>query len=113
VIGADGALGVEAQVNSATTGVQRVPDVAANPDGTSIIVWEDEGNGDKAEVSAQLYAATGSAIGQYINLAAGSDADPALPKVTTLPNGRFLVASVLDRRPGFCGSPDRRANPKD
>jgi VCBS repeat-containing protein len=82
--------GSESLVNSASTnGNQQLPAVAMDQAGNFVVVWEDGSNG--GNVNAQLYNASGAAVGNQFQVntaAAGGTPDPSVAMDAT---GQFVV----------------------
>ena len=101
-----GAVGDEFQVNSHTLGEQRVPDVARDAEGDSVVVWESVGqDGDLSGVFGRRFASDGSALGtefQVNGFTIGTQRDP---QVASGPAGDFMVvwAGSGDSGTGFFG----------
>gem|GEM_PF-1526433 len=84
------ALGGEFQVNSAASGSQTDPSVAALSDGGFVVTWAQQG-GSGTGVYGQRFAADGTAAGSEFQVS--STLLPfAYPTVTGLPDGGFVIA---------------------
>lgn len=86
-------------------------DVAADPQGSSVVVWSAVADGN-SEILAQRFKATGEALGGAIRVntdAAGSPSIPAdfSPAVTSTKDGGFVVVwmSLLPATSTFAGTP--------
>jgi hypothetical protein len=85
-------LGGEFQVNSFTTGNQRFPTVASDPNGNFVVVWESEGaDGDGYGVFGQRFNATGTRLGSEFRVNSYTTTDQRRPAVTVDPSGNFVV----------------------
>ena len=79
----------------AIAGIQREPDIAANPDGSYVVAFVDENaptsDGSGTSIRARYVSAAGVAgpIAQVNTTTAGDQTQPA---ITVLPDGRFFVA---------------------
>ncbi len=62
-------------------------------DGRSVIVWQQKG--EKDSVYARIFGIDGTPVGSAFKIASGSAAQ-ALPQVTALKDGGFVVASIDD-----------------
>ena len=87
----------EFQVNTYTTGSQTRPDVATDPDGNFIVVWqsgsgvESGPDGDAAGVRGQRYTSDGTAQGSEFAINAYTTNSQAEPAVGTDALGNFIV----------------------
>lgn len=71
--GRDGAkLGPQRRLNERTTGPQVRPQVAAQENGTYVVVWEDEGTLRNA-ITARLFSATGAPLGPERRMSADGE----------------------------------------
>lgn len=110
VFNADGSKqGVEFLVNT-TRGLQILPVVTAFPDGRFAVAWLDQnGSSGQSEVNsirAQVFNANGSKHGAEFIVdtnAVGAQTDMA---ITTLPDGRFVVAWSNAHQSGSASDPD-------
>ena len=85
-------LGAAVQVNTHTTGMQRLPQVAAAPSGKFVVVWESAGqDGDGLGVFGQQFNAAGAPVGGEfaVNTYTTGDQDRA---VLDMNDNRFTVA---------------------
>src|SRR6188474_1439825 len=87
--------GSEFRVNSQTSGDQLRPEVAALANGGFVVVWNDAsgtlGDNSGRGVKAQLYDASGAAVGGEFLVNTQTTGDQDDPSVTGLPDGRFVV----------------------
>lgn len=87
------ALGAAASINSYGAGAQEYPEISRAGDGTTVVVWESDGQDpDGIGVYGQRYAASGSAVGpefQLENTPPGADLGD--PVVAVLSDGRFVA----------------------
>ncbi len=77
----------EIQVNSSTAGGQSAPDVALDPQGTTLFVWEDRPDG---RIAAQFFDPQGRRRGTEIEVSARS-VEARRPRAVALGLGRFAV----------------------
>ncbi len=85
-------LGSQFQVNTFTTDQQDDPSVAMADDGRFIVVWESylqDGSGEG--VYAQLYDATGSAVGGEFRVNTATSGSQSQPDVAMSNDGSFVV----------------------
>lgn len=99
-------LGGEFQVNSYTTGRQRVPSVSVSPAGDFVVAWESPGDGSRYGIFARRFdpsgnpvgndflVNTGTAGGQYATFGAGQIAHDA--------RGNFVVTWMSCGDTGYC-----------
>lgn len=87
-------VGSEFLVNTYTTGTQTSSSIAVQPDGSFVIVWSDLGrNAPLSAVIGRRYDAHGDPIGdEFVVAAPSAQSSPALPSVSTDPEGAFVVA---------------------
>ena len=92
------ALGDDFQVNTYTTHPQFQPDVAVGAGGEVLVVWASGDflsgagpDGDLEGISAQLYDASGSAVGGELVVNAYTTSSQRSPRVVARPDGGFLV----------------------
>jgi hypothetical protein len=83
--------GSEFQVNTYTTGWQRMPSVASDAAGNFVVVWEGNGNGDYFGVFAQRYDADGVRRGSAFQVNTSTTYGQRLPQVASDPSGDFVV----------------------
>ena len=87
--------GSEFRVNSQTSGDQLRPEVAALANGGFVVVWNDAsgtlGDNSGRSVKAQLYNASGAAVGGEFLVNTQTTGDQDEPSVIGLPDGRFVV----------------------
>ena len=86
------ALGAEFQVNTYTTGAQSLPDVAMQPSGGFVVVWQDHTQPGGAGVFGRLYDATGAPDGGEFPVPTNVAATKERPRVATGSDGSFTVA---------------------
>jgi hypothetical protein len=106
---AGAALGGAFQVNTYTTGNQYAADVAADPSGNFVVVWQSEDQDSAAfDVFAQRFDAAGGRLGGEFRVhsaAMGHFGDQTAAAVDMDPTGAFVVA--WQHRPTFGpGRPD-------
>ncbi|MBL8451044.1 MAG: hypothetical protein JNM32_14125, partial [Dechloromonas sp.] len=99
---AGAALGPEFRVNTTTSGSQTEPDIAANANGSFVVVWTDQSGTDGSSygVYAQRYDSGGVAAGSQFKVntfVTGAQYEPA---VTTLVGGGFVVVWRSDGQDG-------------
>lgn len=82
----------EFQVNTHVPGDQRVPHVAADGEGRSVVVWQSLNQGDPGwSVFGQRLDAMGQALGEEFRVNAFSEGLQDGQRVDMLPDGRFAV----------------------
>ncbi len=90
------------QVNTTTTDQQTAPSVAAQPDGSSVVVWASYGqHGDNWDVVGQRYGLSGNPVSGYNSDGTPTDGEFRVnttfwgvqdaPVVAALPDGGFVV----------------------
>ena len=99
-------------VNTTTTGDQEAPAVASAPDGSFVVVWEDD---DNLSIHGQRFAGNGSRRGPELAIAADPSVAHYGPDVVMTDDGSFFVTwsayepgtpdSVWIRQFDACGSP--------
>ena len=92
-LGADGLpIGDEFQINSATTGVQLRPVVAADAGGGFVVAWEsDSDESGNFDIHSQRFSSDGTAIGMELKVNTLTEGNQAEPAVATRSSGGFLV----------------------
>ena len=97
VFAADGtAVGGEILVNTVTLNDQDGQQVTALSNGGFVVTWEDysltpSGGNTDLSVRAQVFAADGAAVGGEILVNTATDGSQAVPEITALSNGGFVV----------------------
>jgi len=87
------ALGAEFRVNTTTGGAQTEADVAIDPGGNFVVVWESEGqDGDGAGIFAQRYDNSGTKVGGEIPVNSHTTGNQLTPVVAMDGVGGFVVA---------------------
>jgi Ca2+-binding RTX toxin-like protein len=80
--------------------VERAPNIAAGPDGTFLVTWEEwvrEGEfGAEVDVKGVLFTNSGFAIGDVFQVNTVDTLDNGVPVVTALSDGRYAVAWMRD-----------------
>jgi hypothetical protein len=84
------AVGVEFRVNSYTTGVQTLPDVAADAAGRFVVVWLD-GDGSLFGVRARAHDASGTPLGSEFTVNTYTTGNQRNYGTAMAPDGRFVV----------------------
>jgi Ca2+-binding RTX toxin-like protein len=97
VFNADGGKsGVEFLVNTTTAWDQRAPSIVALAEDRFVVAWEDwsESGGDTSgrAVRAQVFKADGTKLGVEFLVNTTTSSNQYEPTITTLTNGRFVVA---------------------
>ena len=105
VFNADGSmLGAEFLVNTTVASSQTQPATTALADGRFVVTWTDgsQTGGDTSSyaVRAQLFNADGSVSGAEFLLNTTVTSDQSQPTITTLADGRFVVAWVDNSQTG-------------
>ena len=93
IVTADGQESVpEFVVTTTTASHQYEPAVTILPDGSFVVVWSDTSNGTDVDVCARVFHDDGStAVGEFV-VSSAVAGDQFEPTVTTLTDGRFVVA---------------------
>ncbi len=90
------ALGVENQVNVQTASTQVEPEVAIDPDGSYLVVWQSStsagSDNSGTSIQARGFLANGSAAGNQVQVNARIDGTDARPDVGAVGGREFLVA---------------------
>src|SRR5262245_59935861 len=96
--------GPEFRVNSYTTGTQYSSAIAANPDGSVVVVWSSYGQGEVfgTDVRGQRFDASGGMLGTEFRINTYTTGFQRVPSVAAGPDGSFVVVwtgdvSVLSR----------------
>ncbi|MCG8456735.1 MAG: DUF11 domain-containing protein, partial [Holophagales bacterium] len=88
-------LGADFQVNTYTTGLQYRPDVAVEPDGDFVVVWDSEGSAgtdtDRTSIQGQRFASGGSVVGTQFQINTYTTDYQFFPSVAVEPDGDFAV----------------------
>jgi hypothetical protein len=97
--------GPEFQVNTYTTGFQRLPAVSVDTTGAFVVLWEDS---EQSKALAQRFDAGGARVGSEIEIQ--TVLSPSHPKLAHGPNNDFLVvwggnAAMIGRRFDASGVP--------
>ncbi|MEH2590705.1 beta strand repeat-containing protein [Bradyrhizobium sp. AZCC 1721] len=97
VFNADGTpFGSELLVNTTTTSHQESPTISALADGRFVVVWTDlsqtGGDTSGAAVRAQVFNADGTPSGSEFLVNTTTISDQAGPTITSLSDGRFVIA---------------------
>ncbi|MHB1186315.1 PKD domain-containing protein, partial [Thiobacillus sp.] len=99
------AVGVEFKVNTTITNYQYESDVAANADGSFVVVWRSEGqDGSSAGIYAQRYNTAGVAAGGEFKVNTFTTGNQYEAKVATLVGGGFVVVWRSDNQDGSSAS---------
>jgi hypothetical protein len=98
-------LGVEFQVNSYTTGAQRLPGLAMNDAGAFVVVWRGGGNQDGSDygVFGRRFDSTGAAQAFEFQVNSYTTGGQGSPAVALEQDGDFVV-SFETPRDGYGGS---------
>jgi hypothetical protein len=92
-------VGAEILVNSATAGDQDVPQITPLQNGGFVVTWRDaslgvggaSGDTNSLAVKAQVFAASGTPVGNEILVNSATVGDQDVPQITALSNGGFVV----------------------
>ena len=88
-------VGVEFQVNSTLPGSQFNPSIVTLPSGRFVITWTDSsglgGDSSSSAVKAQVFEANGTALGGEFLVNSVTAGSQALPQITELGNGGFVI----------------------
>ena len=85
------ALGNEFQVNTYTTGAQSLPDVAMQPSGGFVVVWQDHAQNGGAGIFGRLYDASGAPDGGEFPIPTNATATKERPRIAAGNDGSFTV----------------------
>jgi hypothetical protein len=88
---ASGTAGPEFPVNSYTTITQRAPDVATDPAGNFVVVWESNRDGFGYGVFAQRYDAAGAPQGTEFQVNTYTTGFQSAPRIAMNSDGSFVV----------------------
>jgi len=89
--GADGnSIGSEFQINTGTTGNQKVPAVAMNAVGNFVVVWRGPGE-DQNDIFAQRFDANGQVIGDEFQVNSNTVDEQLCPSVAMDNDGKFII----------------------
>ncbi|MCA9093850.1 MAG: cadherin repeat domain-containing protein, partial [Planctomycetaceae bacterium] len=89
------------QVNTYTTGTQRMPILASDADGNYVIVWEsDSQDGSSSGIYARLYDRQGSPRGNEFRVNSWTTSGQIDPAVVMHENGEFVVSWTAANGPG-------------
>jgi hypothetical protein len=83
-------VGGEFQVNTSTIGNQSTPAIAVNPDGSFVIVWEDEGFSQGSTIRGQRFDTLGLPVGSEFPVST-SPGFPTAPGIAAASNGFVVV----------------------
>ncbi len=90
------AMGPDFQINTYTTGDQRLPSASAASDGGFVVTWESDGsNGtdtDACSIQARRFAFDGTPTGNDFQVNTYTTAKQILPMAGTDSNGRVIIA---------------------
>jgi len=86
-------IGSEFRVNTYTTAAQWHADVAADPAGNFVVVWDGTGEGDNTSgIFGQRFASSGAALGAEFRVNTATIAAQSAPSVAADSAGNFVVA---------------------
>ncbi len=89
-------LGDEQQVNALTTGAQLLPQVASDPQGGFVVVWQSAVSGatdtDGYSIQARRFDADGNPLGGQFQVNTGTKGDQTEPAIASDESGNFVVA---------------------
>jgi len=85
-------VGGNVRVNTTTTGDQQQPDIAVNPDGSFVVVWQDSAAG---RLDARYYNASGDAISLPQVLIGSAILNAQQPAVTSISPARFAFSNAI------------------
>ena len=85
-------LAGEFEVNTYTTGTQKVSSVASRGDGSFVVVWESDGqDGSRFGIFGQLFDSVGAKAGPEFPVNTYTTGNQGNPAVAVAPNGDFMV----------------------
>ena len=97
-------LGFDFQVNTYTTGDQKLPDVATDGDGEFVVVWQSAGSSDGDNlgysVHGQRFSAAGLPEGAAFQVNTLTSGDQSMARVAANPAGDFWVVFETDAATG-------------
>ena len=96
-------VGSEFQINSHTTGDQISPTVTALNDGGFVVTWAHYLAGAGYGISAQRFAADGSAMGEEFQVTSDFDHGHRYPSVSALEDGGYVVVWQTSGKDGWGG----------
>jgi Ca2+-binding RTX toxin-like protein len=82
-------VGGQISVNTGTSGAQSGQQIVPLLNGGFVITWNNDGG--MGDINAQAFTATGAKAGPEILVNAGNDDAQALPQITALSNGGFVI----------------------
>lgn len=85
-------LGGETRVNSNATSIQFGPSVAALQNGNFVVVWTGPSDGSGSGVFMRRFTAAGAPIGAAVRCNVFTTGNQAIPSVSGLTNGGYVVA---------------------
>ena len=88
-------VGTEFKVNTVTTGDNYGPSVTGLPNGGFVETWQ-RNLGGAVSIMAQVFAASGAAVGSEFTVVSSTSSSPSNPYVTALSNGNFVVTWTDD-----------------
>jgi len=88
---AQGPVGAPFQINESISGSVSFPDVASQPDGSFVVVWSSDQDGDGAAVRARRFSRNGSALSGEFGVNEETLGDQFRPRVATDGRGDFVV----------------------
>ena len=94
--------GAEFRVNAATADDQQAPSVAAAPDGTFVVAWQNFGaqTGDD-EIFSRVFTAAAAPVAAAKRVNAATDGDQTLPVAAAASDGTFVIAWQTYDASGF------------
>jgi hypothetical protein len=85
--------------NEVSDGHQRSPDITVAPDGSFVVVWEDDWDGNGSyKIFARLFSADGAPLMRSVRVNPINTRQQFAPRVAIAPDHRFVVAWEDDRR---------------
>jgi hypothetical protein len=94
-------LGGEFQVNTYTTGLQRLPSVASDANGDFVVTWSGAGQGDTDGVFARRFSSSGAAQGAELRVNTDTTGQQEWPAVAGDGHGTFVVVWTGGDTNGF------------
>lgn len=95
------AQGANVKVNSYTTDIQNVPDIAVADDGKFIVVWESNAeDGSGYGIYGQRFDAAGTTLGTAFKVNSTTAGNQWLPSVAAASDGSFVVSWESDLQDG-------------
>lgn len=93
-------LGSEVQVNTSTHGFQTAPEIISLTNGNQVVMWQSAHEGNRYQIYAQLYDASGNAIGSEFNLSSDDNFFSWWVSSAALSDGSFIATWTTYQKDG-------------